>query len=95
MRFDSPLQVEPKAVMAVTFRVRPQRIRHLDRSPWYGLSLFAGLLAVGSGIGFVRRQWDRLHKILTLAPRPQQPTKPAEPGNPDDPNSQVSAKELI
>jgi len=95
LRFDSPLQVEPKAVMAVTFRARPQRIRHLDPSSWYGLGLFAGLLAVGSGIGFVRRRWDRLHKILTPAPRPEQPTKPAEPSGPDEPNGQVSAKELI
>jgi hypothetical protein len=95
LRFDSPLQVEPKAVMAVTFRARPQRIRHLDPSSWYGLGLFAGLLAVGSGIGFVRRRWDRLHKILTPVTRPEQPTKPAKPSGPDEPNGQVSAKELI
>jgi len=95
LRFDSPLQVEPKAEMVVTFRARPQRIRHLDPSSWYGLSLFAGLLAVGSGIGFVRRKWDRLHNIFTPAPRPKQPTKPAKPSNPDEPNGQVSAKELI
>ncbi|MGB2806161.1 MAG: hypothetical protein WBC22_00345 [Sedimentisphaerales bacterium] len=95
LRFDSPLQVEPRAVMAVTFRARPQRIRHLDPSAWYGLSLFAFLLAVGSGIGFVRRRWDRLHEVITPAPRPKQPTKPAKPSGPDEPNGQVSAKELI
>jgi hypothetical protein len=95
LRFDSPLQVEPKALMAVTFRVKPRRVWHLDPSAWYSMSLFAGLLALGSGIGFLRCQWDRLHKILTPAPRPKQSTKPTEPGNPDEPNDQVSAKELI
>ena len=95
LRFDSPLQVEPKAEMAVTFRARPQRIRHLDPSAWYGLGLFAGLLVVGGGIGFVCRRWDRLHKILAPMPRPEQPKKPAKPGKPDEPNGQVSAKELI
>jgi hypothetical protein len=95
LRFDSPLQVEPKAEMAVTFRARPRRIRHLDHSAWYGLGLFAGLLAVGSGSGFVRRRWDRLHKILTPPPRPKQPDKPDKPNKPDEPNGQVSAKELI
>ncbi|MHC4734984.1 MAG: hypothetical protein ACYTDW_11085 [Planctomycetota bacterium] len=79
----------------MTARCRLQQIRHLDPSAWYGLSLFAGLLVVGSGIGFVRRQWDRLHKIFTPAPRPEQPTKPAKPSDPDEPNGQVSAKELI
>lgn len=98
LRFDSPLQVEPKAEMAVTFRARPQRIRHLDPSVWYGLSLFAGLLAVGSGIGFVRRRWDRLHEILTPAPHPKPAkggTEPAGPNDIDEPNGQVSAEELI
>ncbi len=95
LRFDSPLQVEPKAEMAVTFRARPQRIRRLDPSAWYGLCLFAGLLAVGGGSGFVRRRWDRLHKILTPTPRPKQPTKPAKPSSLDEPNGQVSSKELI
>jgi hypothetical protein len=95
LRFDSPLQVEPKALMAVTFRAKPRRVRHLDHSAWYGMSLFAGLLALGCGIGFVRLHWDRLHKILTPAPRPKQQTKPDEPDNPDEPNDQVSATELI
>jgi len=95
LRFDSPLQVEPKAVMAVTFRASPQRIRRLDRSAWYSLGLFAGLLAVGGGIGFVRRRWDRLHKILAPPPLPEQPAKPDKPSKPDEPNGQVSAKELI
>jgi hypothetical protein len=95
LRFDSPLQVEPKAVMAVTFRASPHRIRRLDPSAWYSLGLFAGLLVVGSGIGFVRRRWDGLHKILTPQPRPKQPAKPDKPNKPDEPNGQVSAKELI
>jgi len=101
LRFDSPLQVEPEAVMAVMFRARRQRIRQLDPSLWYGLILFASLLAVGSGIGFVRRRWDRLHEVLTPSQCPEKPTEPtgptesAEPGDPNDPNSQVSAEELI
>jgi hypothetical protein len=96
LRFDSPLQVEPRAVMAVVFRARPQRIGQVDLSIWYGLSLFAGLLIVGGGIGFVRRRWDNLHEVLTPAPRPKQPVvKPAEPKKPNKPNGQVSADELI
>ncbi|MBL7152702.1 MAG: hypothetical protein ISS79_03230 [Phycisphaerae bacterium] len=92
LRFDSPLQVEPEAVMAVMFRAKRQRISRLDPSLWYSLSLFACLLAVGGGIGFVRRRWQRLHEILTPAPRPKQPTAPTEP---DEPSGQVSAEELI
>ena len=98
LRFDSPLQVEPKALMAVTFRASPQRMRRLDPSVWYGLSLFAALLALGSGIGFVRRRWDRLHEILTPPARPEPAkggTEPAEPSDPDEPDGQVSAEELI
>ncbi|NIS51689.1 MAG: hypothetical protein GWN67_11375 [Phycisphaerae bacterium] len=95
LRFDSPLQVEPKAEMAVIFRASPQRMRDLDSSGWYGLSLFAGLLIVGGGIGFVRRRWDRMHEILTPAPKPEKPTEPTKPGDKDEPDSQVSAKELI
>lgn len=98
LRFDSPLQVEPKALMAVTFRASPQRIRQLDPSLWYGLSLFASLLVLGSGIGFVRRRWDRLYEILTPPARPDkpiEPAEPAEPGDSDEPDDQVSAEELI
>ena len=95
LRFDSPLQVEPKAEMAVTFRARPQRIRYLDRSAWYGLGLFAGLLVVGGGIGFGRRRWDRLHKVITPPLPPKPSAKPDKPTKPDEPNGQVSAKELI
>jgi len=101
LRFDSPLQVEPKALMAVTFRASPQRMRRIDPSVWYGLSLFASLLVFGSGIGFVRRRWDRLHKILTPPARPEpaeggtEPAEPTGPSDPDEPDGQVSAEELI
>jgi hypothetical protein len=95
LRFDSPLQVEPKAVMAVAFRARPQRIRRLDPSTWYGLSVFAGLVVVGSLISFVRHRWDRLHEILRPIPRPTQPAEPAGSGDLDEPDGAVSAEELI
>jgi len=95
LRFDSPLQVESKAKMTVMFRAKPQRIRQLDPSIWYGLSLFAGLLIGGSGICFVRRRWDHLHKILTPAPCPKGAIEPAVPNDLDEPNGQVSAEELI
>ena len=95
LRFDSPLQVEPKALMAVTFRAAPQRMRRLDPSVWYGLSLFAALLALGSGIGFVRRRWDRLHEILTPPARPEPAKGETEPAEPTEPDGQVSAEELI
>jgi hypothetical protein len=95
LRFDSPLQVEPKAVMAVAFRARPQRIRRLDPSIWYGLSIFAGLVIVGCLVSFVRHRWDRLHEILTPTPRPTQPVEPTGSGDSDEPNGGVSAEELI
>ena len=78
-----------------------QRIRQIDTSLWYALILFACLLALGGGIGFVRRRWDRLHAVLTPRPRRKQPARPAEPddtsksGSPNEPNGQVSAEELI
>lgn len=101
LRFDSPQQVEPEDEMAVMFRAKKQIIRQLDPSLWYSMSLFAGLLAVGGGIGFVRRRWERLHEILTPRSRPGQPAEPAEPDdtnktdNPNEPDGQVSADELI
>jgi hypothetical protein len=98
LRFDSPLQVEPEAAMAVVFRADRQRIRQLDAGLWYALILFAFLLALGGAVGFVRRRWDRLHAVLR--PRPKQPAGPAQPddmnktGNPDEPNGKVSADDL-
>jgi hypothetical protein len=89
LRFDSPLQVEPKAVMAVAFRARRQRIRLLDPSILPGLGLFVGLLIAGTIVAFVRRRWDRLHEILAPTPPTARPAEPAEP------NGQVSTEELI
>jgi hypothetical protein len=96
LRFDSPLQVEPEAAMAVMFRASRQRMRQVDSGLWYGLILFAALLALGGAIGFARRRWDRLHTALTPAsagPRPT-PDDTNEPDNPDEPNDKVSADEL-
>ena len=95
LRFDSPLQVEPDAVMAVAFRARRQRIRHIDPSVYYGFGLFAGLLAVGGAGSFVHRRWELLHDILTPAPRPALPAESVELHDPDEPNDQVSTDELI
>ena len=101
LRFGSPLQVEPKAEMAVAFTAKRQKLQQIDHNLWYGLGLFAGLSVAGIVLGFVRRRWDRLHEILTPAPRPIQPTEPAdadEPSDqdkPDEPDDQVSADELI
>jgi len=89
LRFDSPLQVEPAVAMAVTFRARPQRMRHLDPSVWYGLGFLVSLLAVGGLGASVRRHWGRLHEALVQTTRPAQPTDSAEP------DGQVSAEDLI
>ena len=95
LRFDSPLQVEPEAEMAVSFRARRQKIRRLDPSIFYGLGLFGGLFAIGSIGSFVRCRWNLLHEILTPAPRPALPAESVGPHDLDEPNDQVSADELI
>ncbi|UCG57987.1 MAG: hypothetical protein JSU70_00495 [Phycisphaerales bacterium] len=95
LRFDSPLQAEPKAVMAVAFRAKRQRIRHLDPGILSGLGLFAGLLVVGSIVAFARRRWGRLHEMLAPVHQPVQPVENSRSDDLDKPNGQVSAKELI
>ena len=50
LRFDSPLQVEPAAEMAVAFTARPQRLARVDPSLWYGFGLFGVLLVCGAAV---------------------------------------------
>ena len=95
LRFDSPLQVEPDAAMAVMFRAKQQRIGPVDPGILYGVGILAGLLAFGGGIGFLRRRWARLQEILTPAARPMQTAEPAEAKDSDEGSGQVSADELI
>jgi len=95
LRFDSPLQVEPEAAMAVMFRARERRMGRFDPGILYGVGILAGLLVLGGGVGCARRRWVRLQEILAPAPRSKQPTDPAEVKDSDESDGQVSADELI
>ena len=95
LRFESPLQVEPAAEMAVAFSAKRPQIRRLNPSLWYGAGLFAGLLAAGSAVGLARRQWDRMREILARSASPAQPVELPRPSSPDEPSGRVSAEELI
>ena len=101
LQFDSPLQVEPAAEMAVTFTARPQHLARVDPSLWYGAAIFACLLAGGAVLRGIRLAWDRLHRALTPVAQPVYPTPSPEPSDsskPDDPdqsNGPVSAEELL
>jgi len=105
LRFDSPLQVEPAAEMAVAFTARPQRLARVDPSLWYGFSLFALLLVGGALVNQTCHYWGALCVWLQNAPvhtgGSVQAAGPVEPGEPsrsddrDDPNGQVSAEELL
>ena len=67
LQFDSPLQVEPDAAMAVTFRAKPQKLAKLDSGLYYAVGLFAGLLVSCGLTRFVRRRWSFLHDSIRLA----------------------------
>jgi hypothetical protein len=99
LRFDSPLQVEPAAEMAVTFTARPQHLARVDPSLWYGLALFALLLIGGALLRWIRRPWGTLCVWLQKPRvRPVGPVTPAEPpqsNGPDQGNGRVSADELL
>ncbi|MEN6427696.1 MAG: hypothetical protein ABFE13_20260 [Phycisphaerales bacterium] len=101
LRFDSPLQVEPAAEMAIAFTARPQQLAKIDPSLWYGLGLFAILLACGFVLSWMRDPWARLCQALTPAAAPARtatPTVPDQPTGHDDrdgQNRQVSADDLL
>ena len=105
LRFDSPLQVEPAAEMAVIFTARPQHLAQIDPSLWYGCGLFVILLVCALLVNPVRHGWAvlcaSLHKAPSPAVAPVQPAKPgtsskgSKPGDRDDPDGRVSADELL
>jgi hypothetical protein len=100
LRFDSPLQVEPAAEMAVTFTARPQHLARVDPSLWYGFGVFASLLVGGTAVNRLRRPWAWLHTVhpTVRPPARAQPARPDEPSGPDggdDQNGPVSAEELL
>ncbi len=70
LRFDSPLQVEPAAEMAVAFTAKPQRLAQVDPSLWYGFGLFGVLLVCGAVVNAIRRPWGALCMWLQSAPVP-------------------------
>ena len=105
LRFDSPLQVEPAAEMAVAFAAKPRHLARIDPSLWYGFGLFAFLLGCGTLINRIRRPWCVLctwfQRASVPAIRSVQAAKPAESGEPrqsegsDRASGQVSTEELL
>jgi hypothetical protein len=102
LRFDSPLQVEPAAEMAVAFTARPQRLAKVDPSLWYGFGLFGVLLVCGTAVNWTRCRWavlcESLRKAPASAPRQAAPgpsSAPRRSGGHDDPDGPVSADELL
>jgi hypothetical protein len=100
LRFDSPLQVEPAAEMAVAFTARPQRLAKVDPSLWYGFGLFGLLLVCGTAVNWTRCRWAVLCESLRKPPAPARGTpgpssEPPRPDDHDDPDGQVSADELL
>jgi hypothetical protein len=100
LRFDSPLQVEPAAEMAVAFTARPQRLAKVDPSLWYGFGLFGLLLVCGTAVNWTRCRWAVLCESLRKAPAPARDTpgrsnEPPRLDDHDDPDGQVSADELL
>ncbi len=102
LRFDSPLQVEPAAEMAVAFTARPQRLAKVDPSLWYGFGLFGVLLVCGTAVNWTRCRWAVLCESLRKSPvstptrgTPGQPNEPPRPDDHDEPDGQVSADELL
>lgn len=104
LRFDSPLQVEPAAEMAVTFIARGRRLARIDPSLWCGLGLFGLLLGGGVAVNRIRRPWEalrsRLHGAFASRVRPVQvvtadPGKSVGSGDADRMSGQVSSDELL
>ena len=102
LRFDSPLQVEPSAEMGIAFTAKPQQLAKVDPSLWYGLGLFAILLACGFVAGRMRGPWARFRKLFAAAaesartPAPAVPDRPADHDDDrDDQTGQVSADDLL
>ena len=98
LRFDSPLQVEPAAEMAIAFTARPKQLAKVDPSLWHGLGLFAILLACSFVLSRAHGPWVRLCTALAPVPRSVSPAAPVgtdKPANDDDQNRQVSADDLL
>ncbi|MBP7050952.1 MAG: hypothetical protein KBE65_08060 [Phycisphaerae bacterium] len=98
LRFDSPLQVEPTAEMAISFTARPKQLAKVDPSLWYGLGLFAILLACSFMLSRMHGPWVRLCAALTPVARSVPPVTPVgaeKPANDDDQNRQVSTEDLL
>jgi len=102
LRFDSPLQVEPAAEMAVAFTARPQHLAKVDPSLWYGFGLFGLLLVGGTAVNWTRCRWAALCESLRQAPAstpmqvtPGRPNEPPRPDDHDDPDGRISADELL
>ena len=104
LRFDSPLQVEPAAEMAVVFAAKPQHLARIDPSLWYGFGLFGLLLGGSALVNWIRRSWGALCTWLQKAPVPAVKAVPAKPAESSDPlqaktsdraSGQVSQDELL
>jgi len=105
LRFDSPLQVEPAAEMAVAFTAKPQRLAKVDPSLWYGFGLLGVVLVGCTAVNSTRCRWGVLCESLRKAPAPiigrrERGTRvpsgaPRRPDDHDDPDGPVSADELL
>jgi hypothetical protein len=102
LRFDSPVQVEPAAEMAVAFSARPQHLAKVDPSLWYGFGLFGLLLGGGALVNWTRCRWTVLcgawDQVPTVSAQPSKSAESTESSGPDgqdEPPSQISADELL
>ncbi len=101
LSFSSPLQVEPAAKMAVSFRAKTQRVTRLDAGYGFAFGLFAVLLAFGGVVRYVGQRWDRLHAFLTPVAKPKEVKEEStseavlKDTDGDDIEGPVSADELL
>jgi hypothetical protein len=99
LRFDSPLQVEPAAEMAVVFAARPKPLAQIDPSLWYGFGLFGLLLGCGVLVNWIRGPWGALgvwlQKTAVPVAGPVEPSETSPSEGPDQAHGQVSADELL
>jgi hypothetical protein len=84
LRFDSPLQVEPGAEMAVAFTSRRQHLAGIDPSLWHAVGLFVALLIAGAVVRWLARPWAWLCTAASPLARAPSPCRAGKPSASDD-----------